>query len=323
MQAAVYSRKSRVTGVGESIENQAELCRQYIMAHYGPDVSKALLFFEDEGFSGGNLNRPQFSAMMGQVRKGRIQLIVCYRLDRISRSIGDFAGLIQELDRLGVAFVSIREQFDTHSPIGRAMMYIASVFSQLERETIGERIRDNMHALARDGRWLGGTCPMGYTSRRICYESQGKQHAYSVLEPNLKELEVVGRIYSAYLKGHCLTRLTEELQGWNIKTSAGKAFTRDTLRRILTNPVYAVADRRLWNYFAQKGASMGMPAECFDGVHGAMVYNRTKQQSGRAQKKKPVKDWIVTCGAHPGIIESGSWIRVQESFDARKQKKAL
>ncbi len=93
--------------------------------------------------------------------------MVCYRLDRISRNIGDFANLIEELNELHISFISIKEQFDTSSPMGRAMMYIASVFSQLERETIAERIRDNMLELSKSGRWLGGNTPTGYTSESV------------------------------------------------------------------------------------------------------------------------------------------------------------
>ena len=144
-QYVIYSRKSRFTGKGESIENQIELCRQYIAAHFGQEVADQALVYEDEGFSGGNLERPQFKKMMQDSRQQRFTAIVVYRLDRISRNIGDFANLIQDLGDRHIDFVSIREQFDTSSPLGRAMMYIASVFSQLERETIAERIRDNMH----------------------------------------------------------------------------------------------------------------------------------------------------------------------------------
>ena len=93
--------------------------------------------------------------------------LLCYRLIVSVRNISDFAGLIEELARLDIAFVSIKEQFDTGTPMGRAMMYIASVFSQLERETIAERIRDNMHELAKTGRWLGGTTPTGYASEAV------------------------------------------------------------------------------------------------------------------------------------------------------------
>ncbi len=105
--------------------------------------------------------------MMTAAKDRKFKAIVVYRLDRISRNISDFSSLIEELGRLGIDFVSIRESFDTSSPMGRAMMYIASVFSQLERETIAERIRDNMHELAKTGRWLGGTTPTGYASESV------------------------------------------------------------------------------------------------------------------------------------------------------------
>ena len=151
---AIYSRKSKFTGKGESIGNQVELCKEYIKVHYGEEALRDAVIYEDEGFSGGNLNRPAFKEMMTAVKKRKHKAIIVYRLDRISRNISDFSGLIEELSYLNVAFISIREQFDTGSPMGRAMMYIASVFSQLERETIAERIRDNMHELAKTGRWL-------------------------------------------------------------------------------------------------------------------------------------------------------------------------
>ena len=160
-QYVIYSRKSKFTGKGESIENQIELCRQYIAMHFGEEAAENVLVYEDEGFSGGNLERPQFKKMMKDSQKIAFAAIVVYRLDRINRNIGDFAKLIEDLGDRHIDFISIREQFDTSSPMGRAMMYIASVFSQLERETIAERIRDNMHELSKTGRWLGGTTPTG------------------------------------------------------------------------------------------------------------------------------------------------------------------
>ena len=135
--------------------------------HFGKDASENVLVYEDEGFSGGNLARPQFKKMMKDSQKIAFAAIVVYRFDRISRNIGDFAKLIEDLGDRHIDFISIREQFDTSSPMGRAMMYIASVFSQLERETIAERIRDNMHELSKTGRWLGGTTPTGYASESL------------------------------------------------------------------------------------------------------------------------------------------------------------
>ena len=174
-QYVIYSRKSKFTGKGESIENQIELCRQYIAMHFGEEAAENVLVYEDEGFSGGNLERPQFKKMMKDSQKIAFAAIVVYRLDRISRNIGDFAKLIEDLGDRHIDFISIREQFDTSSPMGRAMMYIASVFSQLERETIAERIRDNMHELSKTGRWLGGTTPTGYASESLSSDDGGRQ----------------------------------------------------------------------------------------------------------------------------------------------------
>ncbi|WP_196602359.1 recombinase family protein [Pectinatus frisingensis] len=200
-QIAVYSRKSKFTGKGESIENQVELCRQYIHAHYPNCNDEDILIYEDEGFSGKNTERPEFKKMMADARANTFSAIVCYRLDRISRNIGDFAKLIEELDGLKVSFISIKEQFDTSSPMGRAMMYISSVFSQLERETIAERIRDNMHELAKTGRWLGGRTPTGYKSEsveKITVEGKIKKACKLTLIP--EEAEIIKQIYEPMKK---------------------------------------------------------------------------------------------------------------------------
>ena len=130
---AIYSRKSKFTGKGESIGNQVELCKEYVRNMFGEEYADRCVVFEDEGFSGGNLQRPVFKRMMEDVRKHKFQAVVVYRLDRISRNISDFTGLIDELTKLNVSFASIKEQFDTSTPMGRAMMFIICVFSQLAK----------------------------------------------------------------------------------------------------------------------------------------------------------------------------------------------
>ena len=147
-----------------------------------------------------------------------------YRLDRISRNISDFSGLIEELNRLGIDFVSIRESFDTSSPMGRAMMYIASVFSQLERETIAERIRDNMHELAKTGRWLGGTTPTGYTSEAVkTVTVDGKSKRACKLKLIPEEADIVRTIYDLYLQTDSLTNTEAELLRRRILTKTGRS----------------------------------------------------------------------------------------------------
>lgn len=151
MRVFIYSRKSVCTGKGESIENQIEMCRQYIFAKVSGADDTSVTVYEDEGFSAKNTDRPQFQQMLRDARRQPPDYIVCYRLDRISRNVSDFSTLIEEFNERGISFVCIKEEFDTAKPMGKAMMYIASVFAQLERETIAERIRDNMLMLARTG----------------------------------------------------------------------------------------------------------------------------------------------------------------------------
>lgn len=318
---AIYSRKSRFTGKGESIGNQVELCKAYICGHYGEAALDYTVIYEDEGFSGGDLNRPDFKKMMDDAKRHRFHAIVVYRLDRISRNISDFAGLIEELARLDIAFVSIKEQFDTGTPMGRAMMYIASVFSQLERETIAERIRDNMHELAKTGRWLGGTTPTGYASEEVrSIHIDGKSRKACRLKLIPEEAEVIKTIYDLYMETDSQTITEAELIKRGLKTKNNKYFTRFSIKSILQNPVYMIADEDAYNYFVRVKSDLFSDREAFDGVHGIMAYNRTCQEKGRTTKFLSPEEWIVAVGLHPGIIPGKVWADVQESLERNKNK---
>lgn len=318
---AIYSRKSRYTEKGESIGNQVELCKAYICEHYGGDALEHTVIYEDEGFSGGNLNRPDFQKMMDDAKKRRFHAIVVYRLDRISRNISDFSGLIDELAHLDIAFVSIKEQFDTGTPMGRAMMYIASVFSQLERETIAERIRDNMHELAKTGRWLGGITPTGYASEEVKHISvDGKSRKVCRLRIIPEEAEVIKTIYNLYMETESQTTTEAELIKRGLKTKNNKYFTRFSIKSILQNPVYMIADQDAYNYFIKVKSDLFSDREAFDGVHGIMAYNRTCQEKGRTTEFRSPEEWIVAVGLHPGIIPGKIWVAVQESLECNKSK---
>ena len=309
---AIYSRKSKITGIGESIENQIELCRRYIALHYGTEVAADASVYEDEGFSGGTLERPRFKEMMRDLKEKRFTAVVVYRLDRISRNIGDFAGLIEELNDRGIAFISIREQFDTSSPMGRAMMYIASVFSQLERETIAERIRDNMHELAKTGRWLGGVTPTGFVSESIAYVTlDGKRRRVCRLKAVPEEIRTVKHIYDVFAETGSLTATERYMLADGYQTKQGKPFSRFSVKALLTNPVYMIADEDAYIYWKKKEAALFADRTAFDGVHGIMAYNRTLQRTGKAHKENPIDEWIIAVGEHEGVIDGGTWIRVQ------------
>ena len=318
---ALYSRKSRFTGKGESIGNQVELCKEYVRLHFGEPAAEQLVIYEDEGFSGGNLNRPAFQRMMDAARQRQFQAIIVYRLDRISRNVSDFSGLIEELSRLNIAFISIKEQFDTSTPMGRAMMYIASVFSQLERETIAERIRDNMQELAKTGRWLGGNTPTGYGSEAVkSVTVDGKTKKACKLKLIPEEAEIVKTIFALYLETDSLTITEARLMQRGIQTKNGNHFTRFSIKSILQNPVYLIADQEAYDYFQQHETDLFSDRREFDGVHGMMAYNRTDQEKGRATVYLPPRDWIVSVGKHPGLIPGKVWVTIQDSLERNKSK---
>ena len=319
---AIYSRKSKFTGKGESIGNQVELCRQNIFLSFPNVTDDDILVFEDEGFSGGNTKRPKFQEMLKLCRKKQIKCIVCYRLDRISRNVSDYSALIEELNKLDVSFISINEKFDTSTSMGRAMMYIASVFAQLERETIAERIRDNMIELAKDGRWLGGNPPTGYKSAETIgsVTIEGKKRKARMLEIIPTEAETVRLIYKKFLEFNSLTKTETFLIQNNNLTKTGKRFSRFAIKNILTNPVYLIADETAWNYFEMKKADIFSNKSEFNGQHAIMAYNKTSQKTGKTNEIRDIKEWIMAVGKHQGIINSSEWIKVQTILEQNKSK---
>lgn len=318
---AIYSRKSKFTGKGESIENQIELCKQYIGVHEGDKAASSALVYEDEGFSGGNLERPQFKKMMNDAKAGKISAIIVYRLDRISRNIGDFATLIEELNDMKISFVSIKEQFDTSSPMGRAMMYIASVFSQLERETIAERIRDNMHELSKTGRWLGGTTPTGYASEQVQRITvDGKVRKACKLKTIPEEAEIVELIFDKFLENNSLTKTDAYLLQNGYATKNNNSFSRFAIKGILSNPVYMIADEDAYQFLIENDVELFSEKAAFDGKHGVIAYNRTIQKAGKANKTRPMSEWIVSVGKHSGIVTGAQWIKAQTLLEQNRSK---
>ncbi|MDD4693834.1 MAG: recombinase family protein [Firmicutes bacterium] len=320
MKVAIYSRKSKFTGKGESVENQIQLCKEYIEKHFS-DRNPEMLIYEDEGYSGGTVDRPMFQAMLKDAKAREFSILICYRLDRVSRNIADFSTLIEELQDYGISFISIREQFDTSTPMGRAMMYIASVFAQLERETIAERIRDNMLQLAKTGRWLGGVTPTGYDSKPSTYtDSHGKDRKMHMLVPIEEELDVVKLIYAKFLELRSLTKLESYCVQNNIKTKNNIDYSRFALRNILTNPVYATADKTLYNWLMDNDIEVYASESDFDGISGVMAYNKTIQHRNTTIKRRDVSEWILSVGAHPGVITGKKWLTVQKLISRNKSK---
>ncbi|WP_053983850.1 recombinase family protein [Niameybacter massiliensis] len=311
MKIAIYSRKSKTSDKGESIDNQIHMCKEYANAHFEtPEFST----FVDEGFSGGNTNRPQFKILIDELKKGMYDVLICYRLDRISRNVSDFASTLDILTEHGIGFVSIKENFDTTTPMGRAMIHISSVFAQLERETIAERVTDNLLELAKLGRWLGGTSPLGYKSKKVAYQSSGKTKHYSVLEQDPDTASIVKLIFDKYLELGSISKVETYLMQSNIKTPNKAYFRSNVIRNILINPVYVTADTSIYDYFHKLECILPKPKEEFNGSYGLMPYNRNKKGQGNLQN--PHDKWIISIGTHEPIISSLNWIAVQKQLAA-------
>lgn len=314
---AIYSRKSRFTGKGDSIENQIEMCKEHILKFISKDVE--FIIYEDEGFSGGNINRPAFKRLMNDIKYGAIDLLICYRLDRISRNVADFSSVLDILQEYKVDFISIKEQFDTSSPMGRAMIYIASVFAQLERETIAERIKDNMLEMAKKGKWTGGKLPLGFISKKTAYiDEEGKKRFNVALVHDTKDLEFVKFLYEKYLELGSLHKLETYTHENNIRSASGKIFEKSTLKIILQNPIYVKADENVFNYFENKGWSVYGEA---DGIHSLLSYNKTEtaKKDGKLTKRnKDESESLVAVSNIEGYIDSSLWLKVQYQFKKNK-----
>ena len=322
MRYAIYSRKSKFTGKGDSIANQVEMCREHIDFNYRDDKDKHVEVFEDEGFSGKNTKRPEFQRMMQGVKNKQFDVVVCYRLDRLSRSVGDFSDTYNEFTKNKVQFASLTEKFDTTTPIGEAMMQISIIFSQMERHLVGERVRDNMLMLARSGRWLGGITPLGFQSTQEAKETvDGKVRTSYKLASVREQQNTVKQIFAKYLEAEALVQVETWAINRGLRSREGKYFTPIALREILSNPVYCVADEATYQYFFEHGSSVCGEVAEFDGKHGISAYNRTgteKDNTDSPQKKKPISEWIIAVGKHRGIINSADWLKTQQLLERNR-----
>lgn len=311
MRFFIYSRKSVYTGKGESIENQIEMCRQYIHVKF-PDASDSdITVYEDEGFSAKNTDRPQFQEMLRDIKLKKPDFVVCYRLDRISRNVSDFSSLIEELNDRSISFVCIKEEFDTSKPMGKAMMYIASVFAQLERETIAERVRDNMLMLARTGRWLGGTTPTGYTSekqREVIID--GRMKTSCKLKENPDELRAVDMMFDKFLELRSVAGVSKFLIKQGIKSRSGDYYSLPGIKEILQNPVYCAADKDALDYFIAQHSDVCFEEKDCSGKYGLLAYNKRDYKKKHAPRQSMDK-WIVAIGKHKGRVPGKKWVAVQ------------
>lgn len=309
MKIAIYSRKSKFTGKGESIENQIEMCKDYANTYF--DNINEIIIYEDEGFSGGTADRPQFQQMLEDAKDKKFDVLICYRLNRVSRNVADFSNLIQMLQDNNIEFVSVREQFDTSTAMGRAMMNISAVFAQLERETIAEQVKDNMLHLATTGRWLGGVPSLGFESKKTLYiDKDFKEKSLTTLKPIKKEMNLVNFFYDKYLELGSIHQLRKYLIQNNYKTRKNKFYSSRTLSDILRNPAYVMANTKVVEYLEDKGIEV-VGKDRINDKKAILIYNKINKKG----VQRDYEDWIAAIAKHNGTISAEKWLKVQKQLD--------
>jgi site-specific DNA recombinase len=305
MLAAIYARQSIEKADSVSIDSQVELCKA-ICQRNGWNFE----VYTDVGFSGKNINRPNFERLLNDINSGKIKALVSYKLDRISRSITDFAQLLQFFDKFGVQYISSTEQFDTSSPVGRAMIYIVMVFAQLERETITQRVTDNYRFRAFKGLYMGGNVPLGYTSKKTTFDGRKA----SVLAVDELSAKTVKDIFSLYLSGLKTHQIAFKLNASGTGTSKKKSYTSNAVLRILRNFTYCCNSPEVYEYIQEKGYEIENGIEPFDGRHGMCCYFKSHDRN----KPSPLQEQLVAVGLHEPIIAAKEWIAVQKKIDVVK-----
>jgi DNA invertase Pin-like site-specific DNA recombinase len=238
LRCAIYTRKSTEEGLDmafNSLDAQREACAAYALSQKSEGWSVLPALYDDGGFSGGSMERPALARLLADLQAGRIDIVIVYKVDRLTRSLNDFARIVDVFDAAGASFVSVTQQFNTTTSMGRLTLNVLLSFAQFEREVIAERVRDKIAQSKAKGMWMGGTVPLGYDviDRKMV--------------PNAEAATVV-HIYQRYLELPSVMALMEELKAQGIYTKShvsadgskrgGIPFARGPLHHLLSNPIY-------------------------------------------------------------------------------------
>src|SRR5271170_53788 len=239
LRCAIYTRKSSEEGLEQdfnSLHAQREACESFIRSQQGEGWRLIKAHYDDGGLSGGNMDRPALRRLLDDIQQKLVDVVVVYKVDRLTRSLSDFAKMVEIFDANGISFVAVTQQFNTTTSMGRLTLNVLLSFAQFEREVTGERIRDKIAASKRKGMWMGGLVPLGY---EVCDQR---------LVINPSEAETVRQIFQRYCELGSVRLLKEELDRNGVQSklrtaksgtrSGGHSFSRGALYSLLGNPIY-------------------------------------------------------------------------------------
>jgi DNA invertase Pin-like site-specific DNA recombinase len=243
VRCAIYTRKSSEEGLDQafnSLDAQREACEAYVRSQAGEGWVASPSLYDDGGFSGGNLERPALKRLLTDIDAGWVDIVVVYKIDRLTRSLADFARIVERFDKVGASFVSVTQAFNTTTSMGRLTLNVLLSFAQFEREVTGERIRDKIAASKAKGMWMGGNLPLGYDAPT--------DPATRALVVNQAEAETVRSIFQRYIALQSVYALQRELEAGGVRSKmqvakngrsrGGVILGRGALFHLLSNRVY-------------------------------------------------------------------------------------
>jgi len=294
LRCAIYTRKSTEEGLEQdfnSLDAQREACAAYILSQRHEGWTLMPDHYDDGGYSGGNMDRPALKMLMAELAAGRVDIIVVYKVDRLTRSLADFAKIVEILDRSSASFVSVTQSFNTTSSMGRLTLNVLLSFAQFEREVTSERIRDKVAASKAKGMWMGGPIPLGYRlgERKLLIDEQ--------------EASTVRHIFRRYLELQSATQLVEELDRAGIRSKPranrfgrdyGSAkISRGALYRLLQNCLYV-------GEVAYKG-------QIYPGQHDAIIDRTTFEAAQQMLAQARVERRLGTNAKEPSLLAGLIW----------------
>lgn len=295
----IYARQSVDRMDSISIESQIEASEKEVR-------SKEYKVYNDKGYSGKNTDRPGFQEMLSFIRHGNASRVIVYRLDRISRSVLDFAGLFEEFQKYGVEFVSVNERFDTSTPIGKAMLMIIMIFAQLERETIQQRVVDAYISRSRKGFYMGGRIPYGFTLED--YVIDGKKTQHYVADP--EQSKVVMMIYQLYAQPQTsFGDIVRYLHTNGISNTRAKSgyWNRSRISDLIKNSIYVRADMSIYEFFKSHGCELHNDPSDYIGTNGCYLYTDKKGN----RKSISLEKHHIVLAPHEGIVPADIWLRAR------------
>ena len=276
LRCAVYTRKSTEEGLDKafnSLQAQREACEAYIASQRSEGWALVRDAYDDGGFSGGTLERPALRQLLADIEEGLVDVVVVYKIDRLSRSLMDFSKLVEVFDRSGVTFVSVTQSFNTTTSMGRLTLNILLSFAQFEREVIAERVRDKIRASRQKGMWMGGNVPFGYVV---------KDRKLLVDDANAA---IVRGIFERFVTIGSATTLARELRDAGVTAPSGKPFDKGALYHLLNNRTYlGLAVHKGTAYPGEHAAIVDQ--DLWDKVH-AILSENARSRSARTRAQTP------------------------------------